>query len=77
MNIPECYEAFRQAEQRAAAMDKLEAHRERCGCCRRTIWPGERCWTVLRHSETFLLCRECKEEVLESETILEEVDGDV
>lgn len=75
MNIPDCYEAFRQAERREAELDRREARRDRCGCCGRIIGPGEHCWTVLRHSETFLLCRECKEDVDESETIQEEVGG--
>lgn len=72
--IPDCYEAFRQAERREARLDELEARRERCGCCGRVIEPGEHLWTVLRHKETFSLCRSCKEDVDQSETILEEVD---
>lgn len=72
MNIPECYEAFRQAEQRAAAMDKLESRRKHCGCCGRVIELGEHFFTVLWHRETFPLCRSCKDDVDESETIMEE-----
>ena len=72
--IPDCYEAFRQAERREARLDELEARRDRCGCCGRAIEPGEHLWTVLRHKETFSLCRRCKEDVDQSETILEEVD---
>lgn len=75
MSIPDCYEAFTQAERREAELDSKEARRDRCGCCERIIEPGEHRWTVSRYAETFLLCRECKEEVDESETIQEEVDG--
>jgi len=74
MNIPDCYDAVYQAERREAVMESREARREHCGCCGRVIEPGEHLWTVLRHKETFSLCRSCKEDVDESETILEEVD---
>ena len=71
MNIPDCYEAFRQAEQIAAVQDKLKAQMERCGGCGRIIELGERCWQVLLRSKSYLICRSCKEDVLESEMILE------
>lgn len=72
MNIPDCYEAFRQAENREYLLDRQESQRVRCGCCGRTVEPGEPLWTVLRHKETFSLCRSCKEDVDDSVTILEE-----
>lgn len=71
MNIPDCYDPFRQAEQLAAARDKLEAQMVRCGGCGRIIEPGERCWQVPLRSKSYLICRSCKEDVLESEIILE------
>ena len=74
MNIPDCYEAFRQAECRETIRDKTESRRERCGCCGRVIGPGEWFFTVLRHAETFALCRSCKDDVDESESLMEEVD---
>lgn len=74
MNIPDCYDAALEAERRALAQDRQESRRERCGCCGRTIELGERFFTVLRHKETFLLCRSCKDDVDESETVMEEVD---
>lgn len=74
MNIPECYDAVRQAESRALSLERMEARRERCGCCGRVIELGEHFFTVLRHKETFPLCRSCKDDVDESETIMEEVD---
>lgn len=73
MKIPDCYEAFSQAERREIMLEGMESKRERCGCCGRVIEAGEHLWTVLRHKETFSLCRSCKEDVDESETVLEEV----
>lgn len=73
MNIPDCYDAAIQAERREAELDCREALREHCGCCGRVIEPGERIWTVLRHKESFSLCRSCKEDVDESETYAQEV----
>lgn len=73
--IPDGYEAFRQAEQIAAMRDKLEAQMERCGGCGRIIAPGERCWRVPLESRSYLICNSCKEDVLDSEMILEEADG--
>lgn len=72
MNIPDCYDAVRQAERREAALEAREAARLRCGCCGRIIELGEYFYTVLRHKETFALCRDCKDDVDESETLLEE-----
>lgn len=74
MNIPDCYDAVRQAERRELSLERMEAHREHCGCCGRIIELGERFFTVLRHKDTFLLCRSCKDDVDESETVMEEVD---
>ena len=73
MNIPDCYDPVCQAERREAMLDKQEALRECCGCCGRVIEPGEHIWTVLRHKETFSLCRDCKADVDESETLVPEV----
>ena len=75
MSIPDCYEAFTQAERREAELDYKEARRDRCGCCGRIIEPGEHCWTVSLESKSHLICENCKEELDESETIQEEVDG--
>lgn len=72
MNIPDCYDAVRQAERREALLEAREARRVRCGCCDRVIELGEHFYTVLRHKETFALCRSCKDDVDESESIMEE-----
>lgn len=72
MNIPECYDAVRQAERREAALETREARRVHCGCCGRVIELGEYVYTVLLHTDSFALCRSCKDDVDESETIMEE-----
>lgn len=74
MKIPNCYEAFGQAERLAACLDKMESRRDRCGCCSRIIEPGERFWTLTLPDETCLICQDCKDEVDESESIAGEVD---
>lgn len=75
MNIPDCYEAFRQAEQIAAMRDKLESQMERCGGCGRILEPGQHLWTVPLEAKPCLICENCKEDMDESETIAEEADG--
>lgn len=72
MNIPECYDAARQAERREAALEARESRREHCGCCGRVIELGEYFYRVARHEEPFALCRSCKDDVDESESIMEE-----
>lgn len=72
MNIPDCYEAYRQAERREAAADRQESRREKCGCCGRTIHPGEPFWRATRFKERFLICQSCKEDIDDSVSIAEE-----
>lgn len=73
MNIPDCYEAFRQAECRETIRDRTESRRERCGCCGRVIEVGEWFFRVNGPEGDFLLCRCCKDDVDESESLMEEV----
>jgi len=75
MNIPDCYDAVWQAERREAALDAREIRRLRCGCCGRVIELGEYYYTAARDGEPFALCRSCKDDVDESETIMEEDIG--
>lgn len=75
MNIPDCYDAVRQAERREAALEARETRRLHCGCCGRVIELGEYFYTVLRHKDVFALCRSCKDDVDESESIMEEDIG--
>lgn len=72
MNIPDCYEAFRQAECRDAAADALESRLEKCGCCGQTIRTGEPFWKGARFKEQFLICPSCKEDIDDSISIAEE-----
>jgi hypothetical protein len=62
----------RQAERREAALEARETRRTRCGCCGRVIELGEYFYTVARDGEAFALCRCCKDDVDESERIMEE-----
>ena len=73
MKIPDCYEAFGQAERRALEQDRQESRREKCGCCGRVIEVGEWFFTVHATEGSFLLCRCCKDDVDESESLMEEV----
>lgn len=72
MNIPDCYDAVKQAERREAALEARETRRTRCGCCGRVIELGEYFYTAARDGESFALCRCCKDDVDESERIMEE-----
>ena len=72
MNIPDCYEAFRQAERREAAADALESRLEKCGCCGSPIHPGEAFWKGFRFQDRFLICQSCKEDIDDSISIAEE-----
>ena len=72
MNIPDCYEAFRQAERREAAADALESRLEKCGCCGQAIRTGEPFWKGSRFKEQFLICQSCKEDIDDSISIAEE-----
>lgn len=72
MNIPDCYEAFRQAERLEAAADAQESKREKCGCCGRSIYPGESFWKVSRFKDHFIICQRCKEDIDDSVSIAEE-----
>lgn len=72
MNIPDCYDAVRQAERREEALEARETRRMHCGCCGRVIELGEYFYTAARDGEAFALCRCCKDDVDESERIMEE-----
>lgn len=73
MNIPDCYDAVRQAECREAELDRREARRKRCGCCGRVMEPGDRLWTVSGREGTISLCRSCKEDLDEGVSLAQEV----
>ena len=75
MNIPDCYEAFSQAETIAAAADKQASRQEKCGCCGRSIWPGETFWKCSRSKDQFLICQSCKEDIEDSISIAEEAEA--
>lgn len=72
MNIPDCYDAVKQAERREAALEARETRRLHCGCCGRVIELGEYFYQTSRDGEPFALCRNCKDDVDESEAIMEE-----
>ena len=72
MNIPDCYEAYRQAECLEAAADMQESRLEKCGCCGRPIHPGEPFWKGSRLKEQFSICQSCKEDIEDSVSIAEE-----
>lgn len=72
MNIPDCYEAFSQAERREAALDARAAKWERCGCCGRCILPGEPYWKAQYRKERFFVCQSCKEDIDDSISIAQE-----
>lgn len=72
MCIPDCYEAFRQAERREAALDALESRRDKCGSCGCCIYPGETFWTASHSGELFCVCQSCKEDIDDSIAIAQE-----
>lgn len=73
MNIPDCYDPCIQAERREKERDDARSRWGVCGCCGCDIRPGERFYTVVHGRHSCLLCRSCKEDVDESEAVMEEV----
>lgn len=72
MNIPDCYEAYKQAERREEAADKQDSKLEKCGCCGRAVRPGEPFWKGSRFKDHFIICQRCKEDIDDSVSIAEE-----
>ena len=67
MNIPECYDPAFQEEQRQAEWDKFAEQLPTCAVCRRKVMPGER----YHVAHCLAVCHNCKEELDESENIVE------
>ena len=65
--IPDCYEAYRQEEQRQAEWDRYEEYLQKCHICGRPLYPGDK----IHIANFFLVCPSCVEELTENEDIIE------
>lgn len=74
MNLPDCYDPVYQAEQREADWDRYSSQFPRCSCCGERIFSGKNRYELFVHNDCLTICEDCKDEMLESEYIVEDIE---